>query len=777
MPDELKKQDISGLSEERRRFLKSMGLFGLTLGTAFATKGVGDPGEAHAELPMQGKFDFDETVHTTCDICMVRCGMKVYKKNGRAVFIEGNPADPFNKGHLCPKGKAALGFLNGPDRLLYPMKRTNPDEKGFGVNPGWVRISWGEAYDIMVNKILEATEHGKHGERLALISHGGYGWCARLLSSLGSPNLVSHYDTCFSTYFVARKALIGGNLWSNLKGAKYMVSFGWDQADRAKNHPTNQAVGAIVEGARVVYFNPFQGTLGSKAEWIPIKPGTDLAVVLAMVNYIISNNRFDRDFVKEKTNFYPHEQEIREAFTRYTPEWAEGISGVPASTIVRIANEFSDPKNWPAVVPNHKRDGAAGPNYANSHHTTHAVMILNALIGAIDRDGGEATMAFGWAPKSKLKFEQNPPKGLKALINEKGSIDGKHKFPLVTQLITDRGIFANTAERIMTKDPYELKMAIFRRYGLLSFPNPQKIAKALSTLDYVVFMDSTPKDVMWFADLVLPEKMFLEKDFISYRKYVTPGYKLVFAGNKVQDPVGEQKGLTGVLMELGKRIDMKRGTKYFMLKGGSWVTPRDYMEGMLKPIGMTLADLKKAENGVWKKEVAYKSKSKYKTPSGKIEIYGNLFKNHGYDPLPSWLEKAAKASEKFPFFLLLRRWPGHKHSSPLTSSNPYALDAFPEPYAWVNTSAAKKLGINDGDTVEVKSQVGAIKLKAKTTERIRPDCVMVHHNFGHTVPNLSFIRGHNDGYLIPDRPEKPLHGKDWSAGAWMSDVCVSIRKI
>ncbi len=320
-------------------------------------------------------------------------------------------------------------------------------------------------------------------------------------------------------------------------------------------------------------------------------------------------------------------------------------------------------------------------------------------------------------------------------------------------------------------------MAILRRYGLLSFPNPMKAAKALSTLDYVVFMDSTPKDVMWFADLVLPEKMFLEKDFISYRKYVTPGHKLVFAGNKAQDPVGEQKGWTSVLMEIGKQLDMKLGTKYFMLKDGSWVTPTDDKNAMLKSIGMTFADLKKVENGVWKKEAPYKSKSKYKTPSGKIEIYGNLFKEYGYEPLPSWMEKAAKPSGKFPFYLLIRRWPGHKHSSPLNANNPYSLDAFPEPYAWLNSSAATKLGIKDGEKIEVKSHLGAIKLKAKLTERIRPDCVMVHHNFGHTVPNLSFIRGHNDGYLIPDRPEKPLRGKDWSAGAWMSDVCVAVTRI
>jgi thiosulfate reductase/polysulfide reductase chain A len=180
---------------------------------------------------------------------------------------------------------------------------------------------------------------------------------------------------------------------------------------------------------------------------------------------------------------------------------------------------------------------------------------------------------------------------------------------------------------------------------------------------------------------------------------------------------------------------------------------------------------------VWKKEVAYTSKSKYNTPSGKIEIYGNLFQEHGYEPLPSWMDKAAKPDASYPFYMLIKRWPGLKHSAPLTSSNPYSLDAFPEPYAWINTSTAAKLGIQDEEMVEVKSQVGAITLKAKLTERIRPDCVMIPHNYGHTVPSLTFMKGPSDGHLIPERPEKPLHGKDWSAGAWMSDVCVSVQKI
>lgn len=711
---------------------------------------------------------------------MIRCGMKVHIKDGKAVFIEGNPADPFNKGKLCPKGTAALGFLNNPDRMLYPMKRTNP-EKGMGIDPGWTRITWDEALSTIVDKILEVTEDGEYGERFGLISHGGYSWCKRLLTSLGSPNLITHYDTCFSPFFVARKALLGGNIWTNLTGAKYMLSFGWDQLDRCKNTPTQQAIDVMSKKAKVVVFNPYQGQLGTKADqWIPIKPGTDPAVALAMINYIISNNRFDKDFVTTKTNFPDHEKEIRDHFAEYTLEWAESISDVPAATIEAIAHEFSDPKNWPSVIANHKRDGGGGPNYANSHVMAHAIIVLNTLVGAIDREGGDACSAFGWKPKPKLEFVQNPEKSLKDLIFEKGSIDGKHEFPLVAKLTTDRGIFANTAERILNKDPYELKMAIFRRYGILSFPNPAKIGEALKTLDFVVFMDTMPKDVTYFADILLPESTFLEKNFVSYRKFCTPGHKLIFAGNAVQKAAGESKGWTGVLMDIGKRLDEKRGTKFFWIKDGETekpVTPGHEKNSIMANVGLTFADLQTAENGVWHEIAPYKSKSSYKTPSGKIEIYGNMFDEHDYDALPTWQEKNAKPSKQFPFYLLLRRWPGHKHSAPLTCDNPYSLDAFPENYAWINADSANSLGIADGDRVTVESTSGLIEIRAKVTQRLRPDCIMVEHNFGHTVKELTYARqAPSDGYLIPDRPEKPLQGKDWSANAWMSDVCVSVSK-
>ncbi|UCC29800.1 MAG: molybdopterin-dependent oxidoreductase [Phycisphaerales bacterium] len=782
--------------ETRRHFLKTAGAAAFTLG---AVGGCGvqppgpgpdpdpdpDPGDGGFEPPLNVKLAYDDMIYNACGICMIRCGMQVYVKDGEAVYVEGNPADPFNNGHLCPKGKAALGFLYNPDRLMVPLRRTN-SEKGIGIDPQWEEITWDEAYDAMVEQITRATESAPgaadfaNGEAFALITHGAYDWGARLLTAIGSPNLVTHYDACFTTSFVARKALTGSLPWTNLAGAKYILSFGWDQPERSKNQPTGQFSNACMNGARVVCLNPWQGVVGAKAdEWIAIMPGTDLAVMLGMICHILANDLYDATAVA-RTNFADHEADIRAAFAEYTPEWAEAQCGVPAATIARLAEEFTDPANQPAIIPIHKRDGAGGPNYANSFQTAHASLILNAFVGAIDRDGGDACLAFGWKPKAHLTFEEDPPKNLKTLIDEKGAIDGKHNFPLVRDLTTDRGIFANLAQRILDQDPYQLKMAIFYRYGLLSFPNPAKIAEALSTLDYVVFADTMPKEVMWFADLVLPQPMFLENNYISYRKFCTPGQKLVMAGNRAVQPVGNFKSWTSIAMTLGKKLDELRGTNYFKLAGGDWVTPTDEKNSMASDIveGWTLDDVLAVENGVWAEDAPYTAKSEYSTPSGKIEIYSEKMEAAGYEPLPSWLPRATASDAEYPLYLLLMRWAGLKHSAPLTSDNRFSLDAFPGPVAKIHPETATDLGIADGDTVWIESTNGRMKVQAVLTERIRPDCVLTNHNYGHTMSGLTYPQSdQGDGVLIVDRPEQScIDNGDWSAGAWMSDVCVKVYK-
>ncbi len=327
-------------------------------------------------------------------------------------------------------------------------------------------------------------------------------------------------------------------------------------------------------------------------------------------------------------------------------------------------------------------------------------------------------------------------------------------------------------------------MAIFRRYGLLSFPNPQKVAKALKKLEFIVFVDSMPKELMWFADLVLPTPTFFEKKHteLAFCKLGEPGYNVLKARQPVP-PLYDTRGWLYILMELGKRLDEKLGTKYWWLADENGnplrpVTVDDYHEAFAKAAGLTSEELEKIPNGIWVKEVPYKPKKKYNTPSGKIEIYSNVFEKYGYNPLPKWKERYAKPSKDYPFYILTRRWAGHKHSGPVTSDNPYSLDAFPSPFCWINDGTARKLGIRDGDWVYVESPHGKIKIRAKLTKILRPDCVIVEHDFGHTFPMLRYGgKWPSESYLLPSRPEKLVkENKDWSAGAWMLETTVRVVK-
>ncbi len=223
----------------RRKFLEILGTTTLVVPaiSAFSPRNV----SALSSTRVKTDNITEDVVYTACGMCMNKCGMRAYVEDDRVKFLEGNPAEVQGKGHLCAKGKAALGFLYDPDRLKYPMKRTNP-EKGIGIDPMWKKITWDEALEEITNKINEVTEGGSFGERLMICAHDPYFWCDRLLETLGCPNMVTHYDTCFSSYFVARKATLGGNLWTILEGAKYILSFGWDIPARAKNFPTRQFI-------------------------------------------------------------------------------------------------------------------------------------------------------------------------------------------------------------------------------------------------------------------------------------------------------------------------------------------------------------------------------------------------------------------------------------------------------------------------------------------------------------------------------------------------------
>jgi len=696
------------------------------------------------------KFNF-------CGICSANCGMIVDVADDKAWRIRGNPACQVAEGHLCVKGYSALKDLYDPDRLKHPMKRTNP-EKGPGVDPGWVKIDWDEAFELTAEAFNQAIEEG--GPQALGFFSRGHDWMNRLRDAIGTPNHIQHHSTCFTTYTAVWRAAVGtGNrpFMLDVGRAKYLLSFGWDQPSKAKNMSAREYVKAVSNGAKVVYVDPrltITGSLGG--EWIPIKPGTDLAFMLAMIRTIINEELYDQDFVDNNTTGL---EQLRDAVQDYTPEWASEITEVPAETIERVAREFATTK--PALIPNHKRD-AGGPNYQNSWRVAFCTVILNSLVGAMDREGGQIIGRTASMPGFNDVF---PPPDFPELATTE-RVDGFEKHPIIGP--TRRGDFSTFPEAQLAGEPYRLKAALFRKHNVLAFPNAPRFVEALKTMDFVAVVDVWPSEMVQMADVVFPEPYYLETSGFGDRVYHA-FYPQLALREPVVDPLYDTRGYGGVITGLANA--MGYGEYFEGVSGGTFNDER------LKALGSSWEELQNSENGMWSDEKPFQGREEWGTESGKIELYSPVLENNNYDPLPYWEPKKAEPTDEYPFYMIISRPPMHKMSQ--TQNNELMMQAQGTNKLIINAEAAANLGIEDGDEVVVESQANQVTLQAEVIQGIRPDCVCVEHGFGHWSRELTvaFNQGANEGDLIPTLTvEEMVNSKCPGAGSQMQDFCVNVYK-
>lgn len=701
--------------------------------------------------------EIDESRFNFCGICSANCAMIADIADGKVWRIRGNPDDQVAAGHLCVKGYSATMDLYDPDRLKYPMKRTSP-EKGPGVDPGWVKIDWDEAFQLTADAYNQAIE--EHGPQSLAFFSRGHDWMNRLQRAIGTPNHIQHHSTCFTTYTAIWRAALGtGNrpFMLDIAKAKYILSFGWDQPSKAKNMSARHYIEALSNGAKVVYIDPrltITGSLGG--EWIPIKPGTDLAFMLAMIRIIINEELYDKDYVDNYTSGF---EELSEAVQEYTPQWAAEITGVEAGLIEKISREFAGTK--PALIPNHKRD-AGGPNYANSWRAAFCKVILNALVGSIDREGGQTLPRRASMPGFDDVF---PPTEFPEMDPER--IDGFEKHPIIGP--TRRGDFATVTDAILDEKPYPLKVAFFRKHNILAFPDAPKFTEALKKLDFIAVADVWPSEMVQMADVVFPEPYYLETSGFGERLYYAMHPQIALR-EPVIDPLYDTKGYGGIITGLAQA--MGYGEYFEGVSGG------EFNEKRLEAAGTSWEDLQNSPNGLWTDEKPFQGREEWGTPSSKIELYSTVLEENGYDPLPYWQPKREMPSDQYPYYFLISRPPMHKMSQ--TQNNELMLQAYgKKPGVMINRKTAEEQGIADGDDVVVKSRANQITLKAELTEGIRPDCVCIEHGFGHWSKELTlaFNLGANEGDLIPTVPiDEMLAAKDPGAGSMMTDFCVSISR-
>jgi thiosulfate reductase/polysulfide reductase chain A len=752
------RERIRNMEISRRDFLKAAGAG--AAGAVLLPSILDGDLKAFAREPVKSKpIVWERVFHHACGICDSVCGTMVYVKDGRIKWIEGNPADNLGgHGNICVKGASAMRHVYDPDRLKWPLKRTNP-KKGKDEDPGWVQISWEEAFDTIAKKFNDAIRD--YGPQSILLITRPKTADTRLKKAIGTPNLINHVDTCYSSHQFAWMTTTGkGRPWSiDLQNAKYILSFGWDMPGKSKQCYLQPFLAAKDNRAKIVVFDPKMSLTAAKAnEWIPIKPGTDLAVVLAMINVIVSENLYDKDYVDKYTTGL---DKLAEHVKQYTPEWASQISGVQASDIVRIARELATTK--PAVIPTHKRD-AGGPNYINSFQLARAEIVLSALIGSIEKPGG---FYFPRQPKVRSMDEFAPVKYPE--MKETRRIDGVDQFPLVKATgLGNFGTFAHGLTSAIEKgEPYPVKVALVNQYNLLSFPNPDLVIDALIKLDFMAVVDILPSEMAQLADVLLPEPHFLERSGMEIRSYQSLWPQVLFREGigTLWDEKGWDSIVNGILEAMGK-------TEFKV----DWTALE---EAQLEDIGISEEYLKE-HNGIWEDKKEPTSNLSFSTPSKKIEFYSSTLEKEGYEPLPTWYDKKSHPSAQYPFYFIITRNPWARHGK--LGNDPILMELQPSNFLHMHPDAAARLKLKEGDCAFVTSPTGhRLKMPVHITRNIRVDCVATEHGYGHWSKELRFATGcgTNDGDLIPEMTIQEALGRiaiDPSMSTPLGDVCVGVEK-
>ncbi|MBI5779028.1 MAG: molybdopterin-dependent oxidoreductase [Planctomycetes bacterium] len=787
-----------------------------------------------------------EWIPSCCNMCGGQCGIMVHVVNGKAVKIEPNPYAPNNFSNnsddwfanhqkegsqICPKGNAGLMTLYDPDRVQKPLRRTNPN-KGIGVDPGWKEISWDEAFGEITAR-LKKLQDANETHKLIWFSedHSFTHIQGDFCKLYGTPNYSNHSNLCDTARKSNFKVMLGDERpLCDFANTKYILFFGWNPTSALKwVHLGRVIPRAIERGAKLVVVDPYHSKTATKGEWIPIRPGTDGALALAMAQVIISENLHDKPFIDEWTvGFDKYAEYVKDK----TPEWAEKITTVPAETIRRLAKELATTK--PAIV-----DVWSGPGqHSNQFGGGWAIGLLAALIGQIDKPGTLINPV-----KKGNKHQEVTATDTAAAANKQPRLDGgKDKYPF----FHGSGVYTEYINRLLDgKGPYQPKvgMVIFQNMAM-SIPGTNNVVEALKKLEFLVVVDIFKSETAELADILIPGALYLERYDLN-TQWVT--WPVLGLRQPVVKPIFGQPTEYEFITELGRRLNLteKDGKEFFWLGhvSGQRIEDRTkwYEEFLSKELitgepKMSLEDLKKLPGAVWvsskgtaynkfkatipedkmkdtivengiiystkegkkDKQVGFMKTSAapapapaagetptpapvgtptvgFMTPSGKIQFADEGLakkKDANGKPLaviPEYTPRDWQPDAQYPLYLINWKEASHTHSR--TQNNQYLVELQGENPLMINVDTATKYGLKSDDIVLVESPYGKVQAKVKLTAGIHPEVVGLQHGFGHwALGKTAKGRGFSDGVLRPTK-SCPISGQ-----ALHKECCVKIYK-
>jgi len=696
-----------------------------------------------------------ETKYSLCFWCKPRCRLKVEVEDNRLVKIARSPIK------ACPRKYCSdLERFYHPDRLNYPLKRVG--EKG---ENKWQKITWDEALDEIAAK-LQALREQYGAETLGVTAGTSRTYeelNSRFLNLFGSPNQCGQAQICHGNSAVVATTLFGWwPYWMNvekLESTKCLMLIGRNPPNA---HQTiwEGYLKAKKGGTKLIVVDPRRSESAEAADlWLRLRPGTDAALLLGMVNVIIKEKLYDKKFVTRWCHGF---NELAQRAEEYPVDRVSEITWVPKKEIVAAARMFA--KNRPSCA----MEGMGVAHQPNSYSPIALRHIISAIVGNVDVPGGEELM--GPAPfvtEHEVELAEALPR------EQRGKILG-NRFRLYTwpgyELVQSNvervwgkrcDMFGYTCmapapslfKAIAYSDPYPVRALItLSSNPMITVPDTKLVYKALKSLDLYVVVDYFMTPSAQLADYVLPSSLWLERSFLWNYHNTTPVIRAGEAALPASLPgMYDRRNDFDFWRGLGIRLGQE---EYW-----PWETVEDYYDWRLEPLGMTFKDLvKKGKIVTRKPEYKKYEKTGFGTPTGKIELYSTVMEKLGYDPLPYYKEppesptRTPELAGDYPLILITG---GRFH--PFFHSEHRQVESLRKLYPWakmqIHPDTAKELGLKEGDWVWIETQHGRVMQKVMMDKDLDPRVVHGQH-----------------GWWYPEMPgEEP-----WLHGVWVSNINVCI---
>ncbi|MHA1915341.1 MAG: molybdopterin-dependent oxidoreductase [Promethearchaeota archaeon] len=692
-----------------------------------------------------------------CHDCGGRCTLKAHVKDGKIIRFEtDNGEDPQLR--ACLRGRVYRQKVYHPDRLKYPMRRVG--ERGEGK---FERISWDEAFAEVAKKMIEIKEKYGNSSILFVPGAGNQGLLhgvtpvGVMLNQFGGYTRmwgIPSYEGALFASMATYGTMMTGSAREDLLNSKLIIMWGWNPANTIWDPGTALWLAKAKEkGIKIVNIDPiFTDSAAILAnQWIPIRPGTDAAMLSAMAYVIISENLQDQPFIDKYTvGFEKYKAYIMgdEDGIPKTPQWAEEITTVPVDTIINLAREYASHR--PAAL----MAGWGPARTARGEIYSRAANILCVITGNIGVRGGYASgfmrayysreTVSSDKKKKSGPISENERKEMKKKQTPRGNPVDWGAPPRNDSLFKLRGGTNPASTRIHFNEyydailqgkkggyPADLKMAYIAAENRLNqYSNINKGVKAFKSLEFIVVHEQFMTPTAKFADILFPVNTFMERNDVAVPWLGSPYYIYL---NKAIDSLYESKSDLEICKGLTKKLGIEPGllslTEDQILR--IFTSPRKDIKSYEEMKRDGFYKVKVEEPFIaFKEQIEDPENNPFPTLSGKIEIYCDHIAELNVPdmpPIPTYLSHeehydAPKAKE-YPLQLLTPHNKRRTHSA--ISMIPW-LDEIEPHMVWINTIDAEARGISYGDLVDVFNDRGRVRIPANVTERVMPGVAVVY---------------------------------------------------